>query len=625
MSGFGAIIEWGSVPDPERVRSLETGLAHRGPDGVRTVYLGECVLVNTQFATTPEALREQQPMRHLSQPWWITADARVDNREELATLLHGSTHPLDTDVDFLLAAYERWGEDMASRIRGDFAFAIWNEEKRQLFTARDHFGIRPFHWTDSVPGRFVAASSLRPVLEASGASRHPDLEYLAEYATFRFAGRGHSPYGSVRRLTPASTLVVSEGSSPQIHQYWSPRPATARVSLDGAAHALRTAFDEAVRARSRVVGTLGVQVSGGYDSSTVFVTADAQRAGKDLLGYTFAFPGEECDESRFVDDVARAATAPIERIVAADCPAFEHAEYVRRTWDLPLFPDSQWNVAGAQRMATQDCRVVLTGQGGDHVLFGDRELAAVDLLLSARIRRSIHVERQWSRRPMRSLAARSTRLLIRQQGRLHPNGATARAMRRRSERRALAIPTWPLLSQDLTSNCLPTFGPLSLAPRPWRRSAGSRASYLDGADRLTFFTELWDSTAAEAGVEFRHPFLDVAVVELALTLGEDLLLAHGSVRGLHAYAFADRLPASIRLRRDKAFFDRPGAAAFLSLADTAVLDPSAAGWVDIPATTRALNATTEWLRGTTTEDMPTTFWVVWGALSLWLWQTEIQP
>lgn len=619
MSGFGVIIEWDSTPDPARVSAIESGLAARGPDGVRMVELGECVLVHAQFATTPEALREHQPTRHISRPWWITADARIDNRTELAELLRDSAHPLDTDTDFVLAGYERWGSEVASRLRGDFAFAIWDEENRQLFMARDHFGIRPCHWTDDAPGRFVASSSLRPTLEASGAPRDCDMEYLAEYATFRLAGRGHSPFASVHRLTPASTLEVTRTGDPVHKCYWSPRPACAKMSLDEAAEAVRSHFDEAVRARSRTIGRLGVQVSGGYDSSTVFLTADAQRDGIDMVGYTFAFPGESCDESRYVNDIASMASAPIHSVIAADCPEFDHGEYVQRTWDLPLLPDSQWYVEGARRMAERGCRVVLTGQGGESVLYGNRETAALDLLVSGKVRRALEMERMSRPHPLRSLVLRSTRFLLGQRARFHPTGVVGRKLKVRATRNATRSADAHLLTQRLVAARPLVFEPVPQAEGPWRWSAGTRAAWFAGRDSLTFFTEQWDAIAVEGGIECRHPFLDVDLVEFVLTVGEDLLLTKNSPRGLHIFAFGDRLPPSVRFRQNKARFDRPAATALLTMSTNTCLERDGAGLVEVGDLQLRIEETTKWLRLTTENDMPGAFWDLCGAISLCVW------
>ena len=165
MSGFGVVLRWDGAPDPLSVDQLQSGIKVRGHDSFTRLDLGGTVLVHAQFATTSEAWREVQPARHVSRNVWLTADARIDNRDDLRKELMGRVvHPLETDADFILAAYERWGDDLARHLLGDFAFCIWDAEREHMFIARDHIGVRPVYWADMVGGGFTASSTLRATL-----------------------------------------------------------------------------------------------------------------------------------------------------------------------------------------------------------------------------------------------------------------------------------------------------------------------------------------------------------------------------------------------------------------------------------------------------------------------------
>ena len=136
-------------------------LAHRGPDSSDTwcqdsIGLGHCMLW-----TTAESLHEQLPL--VKGDLTITADARIDNRDELAQVLSLPDRPLEkiADSEFILAAYEQWGSDCPEHLLGDFAFVIWDGQKLPLFCARDHFGVTPFFYYHRPYKSFAIASEIK--------------------------------------------------------------------------------------------------------------------------------------------------------------------------------------------------------------------------------------------------------------------------------------------------------------------------------------------------------------------------------------------------------------------------------------------------------------------------------
>src|SRR4028118_649697 len=142
-------------------RMVDT-LAHRGPDGA-DVWCEESVgLGHRMLWTTPESLLEKLPLVDQTGNLVITADARIDNRDELIEVLGLTDHPAEkiTDSQLILAAYERWGDRCPEYLLGDFAFAIWDRRQQQLFCARDHMGVKPFYYYHS-DRLLVFASEIR--------------------------------------------------------------------------------------------------------------------------------------------------------------------------------------------------------------------------------------------------------------------------------------------------------------------------------------------------------------------------------------------------------------------------------------------------------------------------------
>ncbi|MBM3131087.1 MAG: hypothetical protein FJ009_20985 [Chloroflexi bacterium] len=146
MSGICGIINFDGAPvDPELLRRMTEAVKKRGPDGIHYWISGNVGLAHLALNTTPESLREHQPLLSPDGALCLTADARVDNRTELIGTLTAKGFLRDaspTDADLILAAYQCWGEECPKHIIGDFAFAIWDARERKLFCARDPIGVR---------------------------------------------------------------------------------------------------------------------------------------------------------------------------------------------------------------------------------------------------------------------------------------------------------------------------------------------------------------------------------------------------------------------------------------------------------------------------------------------------
>ncbi|HWP41854.1 MAG TPA: asparagine synthetase B, partial [Blastocatellia bacterium] len=166
MSGiFGLYHLDGRPASRSQLQEMMQSLAHRGPDGQNAWSEGAVGLGHQMLRTTPESLLENLPLANSTNEIVITADARLDNRDELIELLGFGAEPREqiSDSQLILAAYEAWDERCLERILGDFAFAIWDGKKQRLFCARDRFGVKPFYYYSSA-GLFAFASEIKALL-----------------------------------------------------------------------------------------------------------------------------------------------------------------------------------------------------------------------------------------------------------------------------------------------------------------------------------------------------------------------------------------------------------------------------------------------------------------------------
>lgn len=250
-------------------------LAHRGPDG-SGIWNDDCVgLGHRMLWTTPESMMEKLPLVHHTSNLVITADARIDNREELfaALGLMGQAIEKITDSEFILYAYEKWGDRCPEYLLGDFAFAIWDGHKQVLFCARDHFGVKPLYYYCS-DDNLIFASEIKALLCLPNTPHQLNEVRVAEYLECLDGNPALTFYQDILRLPPAHSMIVSKtGIKLQLYWHLDATPELRLSSNEEYANKFREIFTEAVRCRLRSAFALGSMLSGGLDSSSITCVA----------------------------------------------------------------------------------------------------------------------------------------------------------------------------------------------------------------------------------------------------------------------------------------------------------------------------------------------------------------
>ena len=274
-----------SVNRADLALMLDT-LVHRGPDGADMWLNRNIGLGHRMLWTTPESLIEKQPLVNWAGDLVITADARIDNREELFSQLNlnDSANNLSdrrvTDSQLILEAYKKWGEHCPEYLLGDFAFAIWDGRQKILFCARDHFGVKPFYYYKSEQV-FIFASEIKALLSLSQVPCRLNETRIGDYLTLMMEDKAIATYRDILRLPPAHSMVISPDDI-RIWSYWELN-IDRQIELpsnEAYAQEFRKIFTEAVRCRLRSAFPVISHLSGGLDSSAVTCVA------RDLLNKT---------------------------------------------------------------------------------------------------------------------------------------------------------------------------------------------------------------------------------------------------------------------------------------------------------------------------------------------------
>jgi asparagine synthase (glutamine-hydrolysing) len=567
MSGIVGFLNAGGTPaDPCLVARMTAAVAHRGPDARGHWVAGPVGLGHAQFRTTPESSAERQPCG-LGGRLWITADARVDNRDELieALGLGGRARPQPpTDAELLLHAYEAWGERCVERLAGDFAFALWDEPRRRLFLARDPLGVRPLLWWSD--GKVLLfASEPRPLFQHPGPACEVNWALVGDQLCGNCSAPEETLYLGVRKL-PAGHAAVVEGGALRPWRYW-PGDLTRQVRhprAEGYAEEFRALLGQAVRCRLRSSTPVGIQLSGGLDSSSLACVArDVVR--EDAAGcapfetLSLVYPGLPCDESEYIDAVVRELGVPSHRLPYGE--AFHEAARLERAAEFPdvgFGPGSFGQVITVARCAARrGIRVLIDGFGGDE-LFATTPARVADSLRAGDLpglwRRLRHARDElgmpvwrlllrWGVWPL--LPDRVKEIARRLRGRNAPatyphkglqwidEGFTAqfRLRERWAAQHPGVIPEAGTHSRRVL---------LELLTRSY-----NQVHALEWNDRFT----------ARLGVEKRHPFFDRRLVDYCLAIPDEARIADGSSKYLLREALRGVLPEAVRERRSKVWFD----------------------------------------------------------------------
>ena len=369
MSAIFGICHFDDRPvAPELLDRMADVLAHCGKDGSACRRMGAIGFGHRMRYTTPESLHETLPYTEDATGLTITADARLDNRPELLAALRIDDAGI-SDSRLILAAYAAWGTDCLARFDGDFTFAIWDSRHRQLFCARDHFGLRPFYYMVSRQ-TIIFASEIKGVL-AGGAPDSPNDMFLAGYLLGIFDDPEATAYREIHRLPAAHALIMTDAGV-MVRRYWQlSAPAELRLSSDEEyADAFRESFTEAIRCRLRSAFPIGSMLSGGMDSSSV--TCVARRllpADQPLHTFSAIFDAyPSCDERPYINAVtARDGLCPSQVASEAITPFTAYVEG-QVLQDEPYLGTTHYMHWGLYQTAQGHARILLEGHGGDSVI-----------------------------------------------------------------------------------------------------------------------------------------------------------------------------------------------------------------------------------------------------------------
>ena len=309
MCGICGIIsvENDARPDTAVVQRMTRALAHRGPDGegIWTSADGRAILGHRRLSIIDLSPAGAQPMISADRKIAVTFNGEIYNYRSLRKELEGggASFSSHTDTETLLHLWRKQGADMVEALDGDYAFALWDEDKKSLFLARDRIGVKPLYYA-FVKGFFIFASEIGALLASGFVKFDIDEESLYHYLTYLVSPPGHTMVRGVKKLEPGTSLSLSSDGTMIKKRYWDPLPRTGKTNSEDLDVELEALFKSSVEKRMMSDVPVGILFSGGVDS-TLNAGAFRDIAASAVNSFTVGMPGTRNDESAGARAMAR--------------------------------------------------------------------------------------------------------------------------------------------------------------------------------------------------------------------------------------------------------------------------------------------------------------------------------
>jgi asparagine synthase (glutamine-hydrolysing) len=359
------------VVNSELVDRMMGAISHRGPDGEGKYLSGPVGLGHTRLAIIDLSTGDQ-PMTNENKTIWLVYNGEIYNFHELREELiaKGHTFKSTCDTEVIIHSYEEYGPECAARLRGMFAFALWDEVEKVLFLARDRVGIKPLYYANT-GNSLVFGSEIKSLLCDPEVRREVDPQAIHRFLTFLYVPGSQTLFNGIQKLEPGQYLIAENGRV-TCKQYWDLRfgPVVSGQDFERKADELLQMMQRTVRDHMISDVPVGVLLSGGVDS-TIVLSCAAQETSKRINTFTIGFGGEEFDDERPFARLAaeRFGSEHHEITISAQDFSGFLPTYVRHM-EEPVCEAPAIALNYVAQLARKHVKVVLSGEGGDEAFAG---------------------------------------------------------------------------------------------------------------------------------------------------------------------------------------------------------------------------------------------------------------
>lgn len=551
---------------------MMTRIHHRGPDDCG-LYLEQGMGMGNVRLSIIDLSGGYQPISNEDGSFWIVYNGEVFNYIELREDLVKKGHLFKThsDTEVILHMYEEYGADALQYLNGQFAFAIWDNKKKECFFARDRVGIRPLFYSN-VNGTLVFGSEIKSLFEFPGIKRHFSPEALKEVFTFWTTLSPHTLFEGILELPPGHCAWYRDGRL-EIKKFWSLKYATASTLFcgtpDEALDQFRYLLSDSVALRLRSDVPVAAYLSGGLDSSATTALIKKVAPGH-LNTFSIEFADKEFDETKYQNEVSEYFQTNHKSIVCSSSDIAEWFPMVVWHSEIPLLRTSPTPMMGLSKLVHEHgIKVVITGEGADEAFAGYN------------IFKETLIRQFWAKQPQSKIRP----LLLKKLYPYLPNISQAsQGMLRMFFGYKLEETDSPVYSHLLrwqnTSNIqkhfttdlnehLKDYNPIEqytemIRPEVEGISSLAKSQLIETNIFMSGYllSSQGDRMAMANSVEGRYPFLDYRLLEFAASLPDKFKLKGMNEKFLLKELMKDKLPQSV-LNRSKQAYRAPILDAFV--------------------------------------------------------------
>jgi asparagine synthase (glutamine-hydrolysing) len=360
LCGFtGEIIDRDAI-----VKNMTDVITHRGPDS-SGIYIDSDIAMGFRRLSIIDLDQGDQPIYNEDGSLVVMFNGEIYNYQQLREILVAKGHQFstNTDTEVLVHGFEEWQEDLLNKLRGMFAFAIWNKKEKSLFLARDFFGIKPMHYTQ-VGDHFIYGSEIKSILQFPGFEKKLNLNALDHYISFEYPVPPETFFENVFCLMPAHYLWYRNGEV-EIKRYWEPKfEPDESMTEEEAVNAIDQVFEDSVAAHRISDVEVGCFLSSGVDSSYVATYFSGQKA------FTVGFgEDEKYNEISYAKELSSKVGLEHHYKTISPDEYWGNIRKVMYHMDQPLADASCIALYFVSKIASEYVKVVLSGEGSDE-LFG---------------------------------------------------------------------------------------------------------------------------------------------------------------------------------------------------------------------------------------------------------------
>lgn len=381
------IVGFTGKTNSEILEKMTHCIHHRGPDDA-------AYIVNPNFSVGFRRLaiidltENIYPIQNERKTLELVLNGEIYNYQDLRKELEELGHEFvtDSDSETIVHGYEEWGKDVVQHLRGMFVFVLLDKEKDELFMARDRLGIKPWYYAKTDGGRITFGSEMKAIFKVSGLDKEfavdpePDDKSVFKFLRHRIHDTNENTFfKNVKRLMPASWMVIDSEGNINIEKYWKPEfnpEFKSRKSDKEYAKEFKDVFSEAIDLHLIADVPVGLTLSGGLDSSGIASLSKKlyderyPDADQEIIAFSAVHPGEKVDESEYIDEIVKHTGIKSVKIQPKVDTFWEDLDTWTYFQEEPVISGAPYAYYSVMREATKDVTVLLSGQGGDELLAG---------------------------------------------------------------------------------------------------------------------------------------------------------------------------------------------------------------------------------------------------------------